>query len=292
MNEDRVLKTYEIRKADLKENRIAGAASVMGNLDRGSWWGCKDVVAPGAFKDCLRDFMVAGFVSDSHDWTVAGMHAMPELAEERGAQLYTEAEFHSTPDSQIVRTKCQERLDRGKSIGLSIGFRIGEKMYFPSGKALWEWAEKAGHDMSLYEAGPIMSFDGECRLITKVAELFEYAITPVPMNPKATAIAAKHFQADEGSRAGLTLADHLDLALAAVGEAIGRLDGWKAMKEGEGRPIPEERKAQAKTLRDQLDAWLLAVTPEPEPEDDHEATYRELSMRTVGARLAAEAAQF
>lgn len=282
-----IYKAFALKGAALEENRICGAASVMGNLDRGGWY-CRDVVAPGAFKDALADFLKHGFVADTHEWTMKDLHAMPLIAEEKGNELYTEAEFHSDPESQAIRTKCIERMEKGLSVGLSIGFSIGERMMFPSGSALWEWAEKQGSwAMGSWDRAEIENYDGECRLITKIARLFEYSITPVPMNPKALASDAKRFAWEDGLLTGLTFDEHSDQVLIAVRSLATRATEYASARTRQGRSLNPDRAAEFEALGKAL--LDLVETKEAEP-DDLTAAFRELSMRTGAARMAAFAA--
>lgn len=183
----RELKAFRLT-GEVAENHLRGAAAVMGNMDAGG-----DVIYPGAFKHAIPAFLASGFVADTHDWAMSDVIAMPRAAKEVGRELVVDAEFHSDPNSQAVRTKCAERLAAGLSVGLSVGFGLDDGGYtmFPDAKGLLKHAEESGQDMSLFDVAGIRKRPGGCRAITSVADLYEFSVVPVPMNAEATASAVK-----------------------------------------------------------------------------------------------------
>jgi hypothetical protein len=186
-----VNKFYELKNVKLSDNQIAGAASVMGNMDRQG-----DVIYPGAWKDTLKEFRTSGFVAIGHDWGSLPV-AMPIEAVERGSELVCTAEFHSTQEGQAARQVCAERMERGLSVGLSVGFLPDYDAgvhYFDTGKSLLNHAEKSGVPMDLLDSNAISMVKGQCRGISKIAEFYEFSIVPVPANPKAIASAVKSFE--------------------------------------------------------------------------------------------------
>ena len=180
-------KVFEIKGATLTGNDLKGDAAAMGNLDRG--W---DVIFPGAFRGVLDSFLKDGFVAVGHDWHNLPV-AMPTKAEERGRALYTEAVFHSTQTAQDARTIARERIEAGKSVGLSIGFDLKSSgyKYFDSGEELLKFAEAMNADLSQFDAASIEKHNDYCRGIWQVDTLYEYSIVSAPMNPLATATEAK-----------------------------------------------------------------------------------------------------
>lgn len=186
----RIRKFWEVKAADASMpngGTLAGIASVMGNLDSAD-----DVIFPGAYKDCLPQFRAQGFVAVGHDWEDLPV-AMPTLIEERGNALYAECEFHTTDDAQEARAVCAERLAKGLSVGLSVGFLCSYEdcMVFENGENLLAFAAANSYDLSLFDRVGITAHKEWCRAILRVSRLVEYSIVPIPANGKAQAIAAK-----------------------------------------------------------------------------------------------------
>ncbi len=268
--------------SDAGHGSISGAAAVMGNLDRGG-----DVLAPGCFDEALEAFRQSGFVADTHNWSIEGMCAMPKVAEVRGNQLYSEAEFHSDPDAQVIRTRCQERIANGLSIGLSVGFRVGERTWFDDGAAMVEHLKGLNVDLTHYDIQAIEACKYGCRLITKVAELFEWSICPVPMNPKATVANVKSVSGDAGALDGLKFAAHIEAVLGAVDVLVSRAESIKAQRETKGAKVSPDSMARLKALGDRLSA-LSSEEEQPEaPTDDARlARLKALSLKTLASRTA------
>jgi len=130
--------------------RFKGVAAVFSNIDRQG-----DIIRPGAFALTLGEFIKNGFLANAHDWS--NPVGTIETAIETEAGLEVEGEFHSTPSAQLVRQVTRERLARGKSVGMSIGFGVTD----------FEFEEKTG-----------------IRVI-KAIDLFEVSIVTVPANPRA-----------------------------------------------------------------------------------------------------------
>lgn len=177
----------DLKQPEMSGNRIRGMAAMMGNMDYGN-----DVIFPGAFKAALPAFLKNGFVAEGHDWYELPI-AMPVSAMEEGNALVTEAEFHTTQDGQDARTVCMERLARGLSVGLSVGFKTDPNgcHYFENGENLLTFAKDNGYDTKLFDSKGIMACDMYCRGITQISDLFEYSIVSMPMNPLAVATEAK-----------------------------------------------------------------------------------------------------
>lgn len=134
-----------------------GYGAVFGNVDKDT-----EIIAKGAFSASLPGFIRDGFIACAHDWDEGIATILDAHEDDYG--LYLAAEFHSDDESQASRVKTMERISRGKTVGLSVGFMPIE----------WSWDDQAG-----------------IRTITK-AELFEVSIVTVPSNPMAQVIAVKN----------------------------------------------------------------------------------------------------
>jgi phage head maturation protease len=196
MDREFIKKAFAVKADDatLAENRISVVPSVMGAMDD-----CGDVIFPGAFVKAIPAFLKEGFVPDTHEWEMGRMVAFPISMSEDGALLKSEAQFHSTPDAQDVRTICKERLAFGLSVGASIGFSVYGKgrAWFDNGEALLQYAKDIGADLTLFDTKGITAYDDMCRAITTVDRLYEYSIVPVPMMRDAMVMDAKSYPATE-----------------------------------------------------------------------------------------------
>lgn len=94
---------------------LTGYASVFNGIDS---YG--DTVQPGAYTNTLDSFVHDGFIAWNHDWSC--MIGTVSSAKQDAKGLLISADFHSTDDAQEARTIATERLARGKSMGLSIGY--------------------------------------------------------------------------------------------------------------------------------------------------------------------------
>lgn len=245
-------------KADGDGNgSFVGKAAGIGNVDRGG-----DVIAPGAFAGAIEGFLASGSILVGHDWDDVPV-AMPVKAYEDSRHLYIEAEFHSDDDAQRVRRVMAERSAAGLETGLSIGFRVGAPgyVYFESAAKLAEYCR--GREMDLdYEQ--IAAHSGPVWLIEKVEELFEVSVVTVPMNPRAVASSVKDLFGGDGAQVPLTLEDHIETVLAAAEGVRNRLSRYLAKRSDDGRPVSQERLAQAKDLIRSLDALVADMASSPE----------------------------
>lgn len=131
------------------EGVFEGYCSTFGNVDRAN-----EVVVKGAFRN-LDSFLKDGFVALNHDWNAAPIATIEDISEDdRGLKVV--ARFHSTEQAQEVRKIILERMDRGKSVGLSIGYVVTDDEYTQDG----------------------------IRLL-KGINLFEFSVVTVPCNPHA-----------------------------------------------------------------------------------------------------------
>lgn len=117
MFEEKILTLAEAKLDGDGPGRLSGYASVFGGIDS---YG--DTIVPGAYKATIPQFLKDGFIPWGHDWAGYPV-ATPDKAREDGHGLWVEAVFHTDAESQRARQLVAERLDRGKSMGLSIGYQ-------------------------------------------------------------------------------------------------------------------------------------------------------------------------
>lgn len=174
---------------DTKSNSpgiLKGYANVTAEIDDGG-----DIILPGAFQDGIDEFLKTGFLAHSHDWGVAsGQIGYPVVAREDDHGFYVEAEFHSTPDAQIVRTKAAERMNAGKQVGLSIGYRPSATPAYITPDQYASELPKYVKPSRLAENLAKAQLFSRIRLLSKV-ENKEFSIVTSPMNKLSEATAIK-----------------------------------------------------------------------------------------------------
>lgn len=238
--ERKLILAAELKVADDgAHGSIAGYGSVFGNEDS---YG--DIIEAGAFVEALEEFKRDGFMPVGHDWGGLPVATISEAHEDPHG-LYIRAEFHSTAAAQEARTVVQERLARGKSVGLSIGYQVLEYKIVKSEDPS-DWRVK--------------------RILTKI-KLFEVSIVTVPANALATVTEAKGLP-------GLTLADHSARVLADARGLVARLGSLAELRADAGRALSGAKREQIaehlaayQGLVGGLEALLAGTEPPPPPPD-------------------------
>lgn len=125
----------------------------------------RDVILPGAFKN-LDAFVRDGWGAVNHcNWSDDLGVATVDAAEQDSVGLRVKGTFHSTADAQAIRTKIRERMERGKSVKCSFGYRIVD---------------------SVDEVR-----DGVMVTLLKGLEIFEFSFVTIPANDLAGVVDAK-----------------------------------------------------------------------------------------------------
>lgn len=213
---------------------IEGYASTFGN-----WDDVKERPVPGAFKPFLEEFLKDGFVALGHDWRGLPI-GTPLEAKEDDHGLFVTAEFHSTDEAQKARTVITERLARGKSVKLSIGYEVLSDEFTQEGRLL------------------------------KQVKLFEWSYVCWPANVMASVTNAK-----DKSPAGLSFVDQSQDALAAIEGLLERAEGIKALRVKEGRTLSAANVQRLSGVKNSLaelvttlDDLLTSSVPEKEKSID------------------------
>jgi HK97 family phage prohead protease len=194
-----------------------GYASTFGNWD--DVFPVPERPVKGAFQKYLGKFIDTGFIAGHHKWQDNPV-AMVKAAEEDDYGLKLTADFHSTQAAQDIRTIMAERLDAGKSVGLSIGYIVHADEYVEEGRLL------------------------------KEIELFETSFVNVPANPKANATVVK----DRDALAGLPFDTHIETVLVAVQGVVERASQIKDLRKEKGRTLGTTAQDRLNVLLRELDA--------------------------------------
>lgn len=244
-------RSWEMRVESLGDGGGRGVACVLGVLDA-----YRSVWSPRAFSaSVLEHFVRDGFISDGHD--VRDDLATIDSARVRGTELTIEWSWYPTEQAQEMRAKVATRLERDKSVGLSIGAVIdwGQVAEFDSGEKLWTYCEGLGEPMDLYDAA-IRKHRGYCWVIPSVTRLIETAITPIPAVPGSAVQVARDILSAAEAHDGLSFAEELDIALGAVREIESRALNIEELRGSRGGKIGRDNLSRIRALRDSLDSIL------------------------------------
>lgn len=205
-------------KGDTDGGEVELYAAVFGNVDRD-----REVIEPGAFVN-LEEFTRDGWLGTNHDFSKLPVASITSAAQDaRGLKLT--AQWHTTDEAQKCRTVVRERIERGKSVKCSIGFRVLES-----------------------SDGQI---DGQRVTYLKSIRLLEASIVNLPANPLAEVTAIK------SERRSLTARGVIDELETAVkeGRTLSRQNLAKV------RSWAERCRENAK-LADEMDALANLCDPE------------------------------
>lgn len=221
----------DLRFKDEGHGSITGYASTFGN-----WDSVSERPIKGAFTPHLSSFLKDGFIALGHSWSALPV-ATPTQAVEDAYGLLLTADFHSTPEAQAARTVVQERMARGKSVTLSIGYEVLQDEYGAEGRLL------------------------------KEIKLYEVSLVNVPANTAAAVTSAK-----SGVVSALPFDDHANAAEAAVSAFAQRARERANARTKEGRVLSDANRKRIATLLESLTSVqqelrnLLATTePTPDP---------------------------
>lgn len=145
---------------------LTGYVSVWGGIDA---YG--DTIIPGAYAATLTDFITRGALLHEHD-TKNALGTITAAREDHHG-LLIEAQFHTDAESQRVRSQIVERLERGKNVGLSIGFVPEEFTY-----------------RAPYQGEQLPPYVEQVRELRRI-KLYESSYVTIPADASAAVIAAK-----------------------------------------------------------------------------------------------------
>jgi HK97 family phage prohead protease len=188
-------KTFDFKGTLDDAGILEGYGAVYGNIDS-----YKDVIKEQSCKN-VQEFIRDGSILVGHEWGDIGI-ATIEDAKEDSNGLFFRAKFHSDDVAQRYRLRAQERLDRGKSLGLSIGYMTME-------------SEQGKQDNT------------DVRFITAWA-CKEISLVPVPANDRAGATGVKSFE------------DKTDGAFAALDDLSEEWGRIRLLRVKDGRNWPSD----------------------------------------------------
>ena len=248
MFERKTLTLGDIKATGDGTGSFEGYASVFGGVDS---YG--DTIEHGAYKATIKNFLTNGVIAWGHD--ITQMVATPRALAEDDRGLVLKADFHSDPESQRKRTITMERIERGKSMGLSIGYEAEE----------WEFRKS---DNPVRNAWGELT--DEVRVLKKI-KLYEISLVAIPADDAARVVGAKETY---------RLTEEEALVRAHVPSLLGRWRSIVALESGEskaGAAISRARRERLASLRDvlrggadELDGLLKEVEPQSAAEEEDE----------------------
>lgn len=225
----------ELKLSDEGSGNLQGYASTFQN-----WDSVQERPVKGAFTRHLADFKSDGFIAVGHDWSALPV-ASVEDAYEDDHGLFFKAAFHSHTEAQAARAVTTERMARGKSVKLSIGYEVLQDEYVAEGRLL------------------------------KDIKLYEISLVTVPANNAANVTGAKSILP-----AGMPILDYSDAVLALVQEFDRRVSQIKEMRAKQGRVLSDANRKRIGSLLEALTAVagdLETLLTETEPKADPKAAH-------------------
>lgn len=237
-----------------KHGGLSGYASTFMNFDK-----VNERPVKGAFSGTLSRFKSDGFIAVGHDWNALPVATVTDAYEDDHG-LFLEAEFHSTPLAQEARTIAQERLDRGKSVSLSIGYEVKSDEFVEEGRLL------------------------------KEIDLFEVSLVNVPANPLATVTGVKSLL-----EANMPIDAHAEIVEAAIQGYTRRLEKMHGTRTKEGRVLSTQNRTKLSDLHTSLgdvmqaiEELLAATEPRASEEETAKAKTQFLRLMTLKRGLLSE----
>jgi HK97 family phage prohead protease len=192
-------KFIDLRELKMKESgpgEIEGYRAVHSVIDEGG-----DILIPGAFKDCIDEYLASGFTAHSHVWSFSEAIGFPVKAYEDSHGFFVVSRFHSTADAQDIRTKAKERLAAGKTVGFSFGYSVDaydhiQRSAYKTELPKYLRPSSLSENMRKAERFP------QLRLLKRVSVMEDSLVTS-PMNKLAIATAAKAGRRAQGMTTGM-----------------------------------------------------------------------------------------
>lgn len=215
--------------------QIEGYASVFNGVDS---YG--DSILPGAYAETIPDFIVRGALHHEHD-TRLRLGTISAASEDNHG-LLIRADFHTDPEAQRIRTQIVERLDRGKFMGLSIGYEPLDM----------EWRTPKDDE-------PPPPWGDKIRVLKRI-KLYEVSVVSIPADSEAEILDAK-------SRPFEVHSAEVQVALR---EFLERCKAGSAQRQKDDRDLSPARKSALEimsgSLRSTADELAALLVPPPPAE--------------------------
>lgn len=250
---------FEIKSTTEDGSTFAGYANCFNNLDA-----AQEIVAPGAFKDTLADFMVNGFIGGlNHDWS--NPVGRPVAAREDDKGLFVEGKISPTQHGRDCMVLLKDRVIHK----MSIGYKVQGDMMLDDAEAVNAYWKDNGYTPS---AKDIAGAQYGARVLTKLY-LYEFSPVTVPANSTADITRVKRYTAGD-----MTAEQEIETYLRDVSGFSQKaakicVSGLKALyqRDVEEAPTPEPQEAKAE---------VEPIEPEPTTEAKTEETPTSAETKT------------
>jgi HK97 family phage prohead protease len=185
-----------LKVTDDGPGEISGYRSVFGEIDEGG-----DIVVKGFFADGISEYLQSGFTAHSHDWSFSEAVGFPVDAKEDDHGFFVKSQFHSTPDSQNIRTKARERMEAGKTVGFSFGYSVKDKVYVEAKDFKTQLPQYIKPERLAANLQKAQNFS-RIRILLK-GETIEDSLVTSPMNRLATATGVKSASGNDPETKGI-----------------------------------------------------------------------------------------
>ena len=129
--EQKFISLDEFKASEESNGGFSGYANNFGILDS-----YDAVTLKGCFADSLAELIEAGFGAADHRWGIKEEIGVLENAYEDETGLFIDVSYHPDQDSQKIRQKVNNRLQKGKKVGMSIGYYATEREYIVGEEAI------------------------------------------------------------------------------------------------------------------------------------------------------------
>lgn len=167
-----------------------GYGAVFNNRDLGG-----DVMLPGSVRN-VDELVRSGFIGLNHDWDRLPIAIITD-AKQDDHGLWLQTAYHSTDEAQAARRVALERLNAGKSVGLSIGYTV-----LPNGSAQREQGTRELRAVQVHEVSQVNAPMNPQALMEGAKAFDDKTAHPVHTTPKADEGAAWDGPAEVGKAEG------------------------------------------------------------------------------------------
>ena len=183
------LNQFRVDDNDPRGN-LKGYGNVKGMIDS---YGT--LMIDGCYTNCIPALLANGFIPDTHSaqdgfvYTLRSNCGFFTNVKEDDKGLYIEGVYHSDGESQMIRTKVKERLDAGKSMGLSVGF-FEVRSFLINAKDYASELPKYLHKEYLDDGLEAAKGFGSIKIMQEI-NVVEVSLTTTPANVASQVISAR-----------------------------------------------------------------------------------------------------